>query len=309
MSWLSEYKKSLKMPEVEEFFDLFFYRPFAFLLVKIVYHTNVTPNQLTLIAIFVGLVSATFYSFGPQYFTIAAICFAMYNIIDCSDGMLARLKKNGSNAGRILDGLADYISTAAVLIGIAIGISRNTNDKAYWWLMLAAAGFSNVIQSALVDYYRNRFLDYVLQRKSTFEEGLQAFRDEYNEIKNQKGKWLDRMIIRSYFIYSDIQNSLAAKKRKEKLFKATPQDYYRKNKTAVRMWVSIGPTSQVTALMVCSVLNRFDIFFWLMIGLFNLIAVIMWIVQLSIDKTFKKIQTDEGSNPGSGNLIQAEAAN
>ncbi len=309
MSWFNEYKKSLKMPEVEEFFDLFFYRPFAFLLVKLVYHTNITPNQLTLIAIFVGLMSATLYSFGPLYFTIAAICFAMYNIIDCSDGMLARLKKNGSNAGRILDGLADYISTAAVLIGIAIGASRNTNDTAYWWLMLGLAGFSNVIQSALVDYYRNRFLDYVLQRKSTFEEGLQAFRDEYEIIKNQKGKWLDRMIIRSYFIYSNIQNSLAAKKKKEKLFKASPQDYYKKNKMAVRMWVSIGPTSQVTTLMVCSVINRFDIFFWLMIGLYNVVAVVMWIVQLSIDKTLKKIQPDESSNPRSGNRIPAETIN
>ncbi len=297
------------MLEVEEFFDLFFYRPLAFLLVKLVYHTSVTPNQLTLIAIFIGMVSAVFYSFGPAYFAIAALCFAFYNIVDCSDGMLARLKKNGSNAGRILDGLADYISTAAVLTGLAIGASRNSDETAYWWLMLAAAGFSNVIQSALVDYYRNRFLDYVLQRKSTFEEGLQAFRDEYNEIKDQKGKWLDKKIIQSYFIYSDIQNRLAAKKRKEKLFKASPQDYYRKNKAAVRIWVSIGPTSQVTALMVCSVFNRLDIFFWLMIGLYNLVAIVMWLVQLSIDKTFKKNQVNESSNPGSGNRVTVETVN
>ncbi len=290
MSWFSEYKKSLKMVEVEEFFDLFFYRPLAFLLVKIVYHTNITPNQLTLIAIFIGLVSAVFYSFGSLFFVTGALCFAMYNIVDCSDGMLARLKKNGSNAGRILDGLADYISTASVLTGLAIGASRNNSDTAYWWLMLAAAGFSNVIQSALVDYYRNRFLDYVLQRKSTFEEGLQSFREEYEIIKDQKGKWLDRMIIRSYFIYSDIQNRLAAKKRKEKLFKATPEDYYKKNKIAIRFWVFIGPTSQVTALMICSAFNRLDIFFWLMIGLFNVIAAAMWVIQYNIDKTFKTVR-------------------
>jgi phosphatidylglycerophosphate synthase len=309
MSWFSEYKKSLKMTEVEEFFDLFFYRPLAFFLVKIVYHTRITPNHLTLIAIFIGLISAAFYSIGPHYFIIAAICFALYNIVDCSDGMLARLKKNGSNAGRILDGLADYISTAAVLIGIAIGASRNTKDTAYWWLMLAAAGLSNVIQSALVDYYRNRFLDYVLQRTSTFEEGLQAFREEYAAIKNEKGKWLSRTIIRCYFIYSAIQSRLVAKKRKEKLFKASPEEYYKKNKAAVRLWVSIGPTSQVTALMVCTVLNRLDIFFWLMIGLYNVVAAIMWIVQLSIDKSFKKFRIDESSDTGSGNRIAVETVN
>jgi hypothetical protein len=75
------------------------------------------------------------------------------------------------------------------------------------------------------------------------------------------------------------------------------------------MWVSIGPTSQVTALMVCSVFNRLDIFFWLMIGLYNVIAGVMWVVQLSIDKSFKTNKTDESSNPGSGHRIPAEAVN
>src|SRR6185369_6333672 len=238
MSWYTEYKKSLKMMEVEEYFDLFFYRPLAFILVKTIYHTRITPNQITYAAIFIGLTSGYFYARGTTfYFTVGALFFMIYNIVDCSDGMLARLKKTGTNAGRIVDGLADYISTAAVFIGIGIGFANQQPNPMYWWSLLIAAAASNVIQSALVDYYRNRFLDYVLERKSTFEEGLQAFRDEYEIIKDQKGKWLDRMIIRSYFIYSDIQNRLAAKKRKEKLFKATPQDYYRRNKTAIRFWV------------------------------------------------------------------------
>ena len=121
MSWFAEYKKSLKMIEVEEFFDLFFYRPLAFILVKTVYRTNITPNQLTLIAILFGLIAGFVYSMGTDYFVCGAICFALYNIIDCSDGQLARIKKNGTHAGRIVDGLADYISTAAVFIGIGIG--------------------------------------------------------------------------------------------------------------------------------------------------------------------------------------------
>ncbi len=45
----------------------------------------------------------------------------LYNIIDCSDGQLARLKKNGTHTGRIIDGSADYITAAFVFIGLGIG--------------------------------------------------------------------------------------------------------------------------------------------------------------------------------------------
>jgi len=287
MSWYTEYKKSLKMSEIEEFFDLFFYRPLAFLLVKIVYRTNVTPNQLSIIAIFIGLASGCVYATGLLDACIyGAILFMLYNVFDCSDGMLARLKKNGTHAGRIIDGIADYIATAAVFIGLGIGYPDHTYSHPLWWLLLFLAALSNVIQSVMVDYYRNRFLDYVLQRKSTFEEDMDSFRAEYYTIKDQKNKRLDRWILRRYFDYSAFQEKLTSKKKGEKLFKATPEEYYKKNKSIAKVWVNIGPTAQITAIMIFSIINRFDIYFWLIIGVFNAIAAIAWIVQRNIDKTF-----------------------
>ncbi len=288
MSWYTEYKTSLKMHEVEEFFDLFFYRPLAFLLVKIIYRTNITPNELTVTAIIVGIVAGFFYAEGsPAYIAYGAALFLLHNIIDCSDGQLARLKKNGTHAGRIIDGLADYISTGAVFIGLGIGYPDRHYHLAIWWLLIVMAGLSNLIHSALVDYYITRFLDYVLQRKSTFEEDFDSFKEEYRVIKDQKSKWLDRLIISAYFKYNAIQNKLTAKKEGEKLFKAAPQDYYERNRIAIKCWGLIGPTTQVTVLIVCSFINRFDIFFWIIIGGFNAMAAVLWLIQRNIDSTFK----------------------
>jgi phosphatidylglycerophosphate synthase len=289
MSWYKEYKKSLKMTEIEEFFDLVFYRPLALLIVKVVYPTNITPNQLTITAIFIGLASGCMYATGlPHAGVYGAILFMLYNIFDCSDGQLARLKKNGTHVGRIIDGIADYISTAAVFVGLGIGYYDHSYSHKLWWLLLIIAAASNVVQSALVDYYRNRFLDYVLQRKSTFEEEMESFREEYKSLEGKKNVWLDRWIIRSYFRYSALQEKLTTKKRNEKLFKATPEEYYKKNKLTARLWVNIGPTAQITAIMLCSAFNRYDIYFWLIIGLFNAIAIITWLMQRNIDRTFKK---------------------
>ena len=286
MSWFGEYKKSLKMKEVEEVFDLFFYRPLAFLLVKLIYKTNITPNQLTIAAIFMGVIGGCFYAQGlPQYFIIGALFYMMFNILDCSDGQLARLKKNGTHTGRIIDGFADYIAVIAVFIGIGIGFANKQDNPAYWWILLAVTGISNTVHAVLVDYYRTRFLDYVLDRKSTFDEELDDFKNEYIQIKGKKGKGFDRFIIGLYLKYNNIQSKLTADKKSDKLFKTTPQEYFKKNKTIIRFWIILGPTSQISALIICSIINRFDIFFWIMILGFNLLALVLWIIQHQIDKS------------------------
>jgi len=83
-----------------------------------------------------------------------------------------------------------------------------------------------------------------------------------------------------------LQGNIAAKKKDEKLFKAAPREYYRKNKIVVRLWVLLGPTSQITAMIVCTLLMRVDIFCWLMIAGFNGLAALTWLLQKNIDRSF-----------------------
>lgn len=288
MSWITEYKKSLKMIEVEEYFDLYFYRPLAFLFVKLIYKTSITPNQLTIISIILGICSGIMYSKGwPNGFIFGAIVFMIYNIIDCSDGQLARLKNNGTNVGRIIDGIGDYISTASVFIGIGLGFANHQENSRFWWTLIIICGISIAIQSILVDYYRNRFLDTVLQKMNTFEDGLQSFKDEYDKIKDQKNKWLERAIIFVYLKYTGLQKSLTSKKKISTSINYPPETYYKKNKTAIKCWVLIGPTSQISTLIIFSLINRIDLFLWTILFLFNFIALFMWVIQHNIDKSIK----------------------
>ena len=290
MSWVTDYKKSLKMKEVEEIFDLLLYRPLAFILVKSIIRTNITPNQLTMSAIVMGIISGCFYSQGTQvFFVVGGLFYLLFNVFDCSDGQLARLKKNGTHTGRIIDGIADYIATIAVFIGVGIGFAAKSENPAFWWTMLALAGLSNTIHSILVDYYRNRFLDYVLDRKNTFEEDLDDYKKEYNKLKDDKNKWVTKIIIRMYLRYMKLQSNIVSKKKDKKVFKTTSQEYYKKNKIAIRLWVLTGPTSQITAMIICTMFMRVDIFCWIMIAGFNGIAILTWILQKNIDKSFNTV--------------------
>ena len=291
MNWLEEYKKSLKMAEVEEVIDLLFYRPLAFLLVISVYNTKIKPDHLTIAAIVMGLFGGLFYSLGSLTGSIlGALFYVLFNIFDCSDGQLARIKKNGTSVGRILDGIADYIATIAIYTGIAVGYSNKAGQPSLMLLLLALAGISIIIQESLVDYFRTRFLDIVLKRKNTFIEGITEYENEFEKIKNQKDKWFEKAIIFIYLTYSKIQRTLAARIKRKKSFSATSQDYFNKNRLIIRFWVFMGPSAKITTLILCSLFCRFDLFFWIVIGGFNILAASLWIIQFQLDKSFETLK-------------------
>ena len=274
------------MVVVEEYIDLIFYRPLAFLLVKLVYNTGVTPDNLTFSAIISGLIAGILYAFGVQSTTIIATCFfILFVILDCSDGQLARLKKNGSATGRLLDGIADYLAVSAIYIGIAIGYSQKEGQPQYMLVLLALSAVSLIIQAMLVDFHRTRFLDILNRHKNTFSEGIDDFKEEYHRLQNTKGKWLEKNIVYIYLVYSRLQRKLTAK-RKINSLNVSPEEYFKKNRVLVRFWILMGPSAVRTTLIICSVLTRFDIYFWITIAALNVYAILLLIIQRIVDRSY-----------------------
>ena len=287
MSLWADYRRTLKMIEVEEIFDLVLYRPLAFVCVQILAPTDITPNQVTFAALVMGIAAGCCYAAGtPGAFLAGAACYLLFNVFDCTDGQLARLKKTGTHSGRIIDGIADYIAGIAAFAGVGIGFASKSGHAALWWTRLVVAGASTVLQSALVDYYRSRYLDYVLQRKNTFTEDLEDFRREYESMEGERGKWFDRTVIRIYLRYLRLQGSLADRKGPAKIFATTPDEYRRRNRLLLRLWLVIGPTSQITVMVVCTAIVRIDLFCWITIAGFNAIAFVAWMLQRRIDRSF-----------------------
>ena len=69
---IGEYHRSLKMPAAEEIFDLVFYRPVAFVYVRLVcraeltYGMRITPNQISVMSGFAGIIAAWSFSLGTR---------------------------------------------------------------------------------------------------------------------------------------------------------------------------------------------------------------------------------------------------
>jgi len=286
MSWIQEYKSSLKLIEVEELFDLIFYRPLAFVFVKIIYPTNLTPNQITTLALIVGIIGGIIISFNTHfYLIIAAILLIIYDILDCSDGQLARLKRNGTSVGRILDGVADYFVTIAVYLGIGFGFASNSDNPLLYWALLALAGASNIIHAIALDYYRNRFMDYTLNRASLLGDDLQEFENEFNRIKTRGGSYFQYAILWIYLKYSKIQIKFSKSSVDSETKKYDAKDFYKKNKKIMHLWTYIGPTTELTLIIIAALINRLDIYIIAMISVVNLYALVIFILQNKIDNS------------------------
>lgn len=289
MSISQEYVRGLKSVAVEEVFDLVLYRPLAFLFVKGIYRTPVTPNQLTMVAMVLGVIGAICYARGtpPMYVAGGVLCL-LYDVVDCSDGQLARMKKNGTPFGRILDGVADYVVSISIYVGIGIGFASSSSNPALYWTLTVAAGVSAALLSAWLDFYRNRYLDITLRRVSVLEKEQQAFADAYDDLLRQPGRALEKVLIGIYLKYSSIQRVIIGGKRESRSTPAVdPVVFTRENRVIMHFWTYIGQTTQFTVLILCSFFNRIDIFLWWMVAIAPIFAAVLFVIQRMKDNKLR----------------------
>jgi hypothetical protein len=288
MTILEDYKKSLKLIEVEEILDLIFYRPLAFILVRLIFNTNITPNQLTITALCFGIFGSLMYLVNTHNALIlAGIFFITYDVLDCADGQLARLKHNGTPIGRVLDGLADYIVSIAFYLCIGFGLSGNYDNPILFWLLVVGAGLSNALHSSVLDFYRNRFLDYALARGSILGDSLKEFKDEYDKIHQEKGKYFQKLLLWIYLKYSYVQLKSSSSDLEVERKKYNVEDFLKKHKTIMHLWTYLGPTTELTFLIIASFINRIDFYLWGLLIVGNLYTIILYIFQYRINKSTK----------------------
>jgi len=125
-------------------------RPVSRFLTRILVHTPLTPNTITLISFSIGLISAFLFSQGGhKTCLIAAILLVISTWIDGVDGEIARLKFMETDIGKKLDIYCDNIIHFLVFTGIGYGIYLKT--EAVIFLVLGGlAGFGGLLSFFLL---------------------------------------------------------------------------------------------------------------------------------------------------------------
>jgi phosphatidylglycerophosphate synthase len=119
--------------------DKYFNRPCGRPLSRLLIHTPVTPNQVSVASSAIGLAGACLLARGDALSaTMGALLFQLSAVIDCVDGDVARMVFKESRLGKWLDLAGDQVVHGAVFIGIGVGLARSGSSAPVSWLATSA---------------------------------------------------------------------------------------------------------------------------------------------------------------------------
>src|SRR5512136_910971 len=126
------YSESVKSGVSDELINTYALRPAAGLIVRLLYKTPVTPNQVTLASVLAGLAAAALYLADSTLATFAAgLCITAKDLRDSADGQRARAKEIYRRNERLLDSIGDFVVNLAVFTAIALVMIAHHGTPAY----------------------------------------------------------------------------------------------------------------------------------------------------------------------------------
>jgi FMN phosphatase YigB (HAD superfamily) len=148
------WESTIKSSDTEEFIDIHFYRPLGYRWALFFHRTGVTPNQITIAAIFIGIAAGICFYFDSLWITAWGMLLLIWaNTYDSADGQLARMTEQKSAIGRILDGLCGDLWFLAIYFAIIFRLQPEWGWKI--WALGLITGFFHARQAGMADYYRN----------------------------------------------------------------------------------------------------------------------------------------------------------
>ena len=230
-----KYRATLKSAETEDWLDLHVIRPFCYYCAVFFAKFDIHPNTVTIWSMIIGAVSAIFFgcssfyyggTMGLVYNIIAVVLLMVADILDCTDGQLARMTGKKSRMGRILDGVAGFawfIPIYHVLVyrfylhhdlefsflGIADTQQNVLIATAVVYALGLIAGIAGLAgQQRLADYYIQVHLFFLKGEKGSELDNSKRQQEIYDQMTPKTHTWAERYFQKSYIDYTKKQEAV-----------------------------------------------------------------------------------------------------
>lgn len=283
---LPPFRSVLKSRDVEDPINLWFNRPLAYAFVALVYRTPLTPNQITLLSIAVGVTAAACWWHGtPAAMLWGGILLWTSAILDGADGILARAKQSFSELGRALDGSADLIVAGLTVVAAV----HHLWQRHFSWPMLLAVPpviVMTALQIHLYDYYKESFLLRTRLDWNGVPERIADVEERIAKLDREGAPWVYRQAMQLYLSLVVGQTRLIRwtdpdGSREQSSFHVTPRsvaEYRQFNLGPLRLWtaLSLAPHSYLFA--ISGMFDRLDLYVWarLIVGGLLSLVVLVW---------------------------------
>ena len=270
---------AFKAIEIEELTDIFFFRPAGWIIARAAGALGLMPTHLSILRAITGIAGgALLYNENPGL--LAFVLLVLSEIIDSSDGQLARMTGQITELGRVFDGVGDYVAHGAIYIAIAAGmIHRGGSGSVLVWMLLA--GLSNAIQSQMYDYHRTAYVTVVAQGRAPG-----------NDLA--KVPWWIRWLYSGYTMmqrwligpHEKVAAALAARSDAGRVHEEDRTRYRECFYRTIHGWNILGSNTGLYALGVLIWLHRVDLFLIFMLVPMNLALIALWFWQRGADRKF-----------------------
>ena len=209
----SAYLQSLKSLDTEEGIDLVFYRPIGYAWACLAKRLGVTPNAITIASIFIGIAAGVAFYYPVLWINVIGMLLLIWaNSFDSADGQLARMTKQYSRIGRILDGLSGDFWFAAIYIAICLreNVTSDFFSAHHWviWTVAVTAGICHAKQAAMADYYRQFHLYFLKGEDGSELDSASKLRDKLKQLSWSHNFW-QKLTLTSYTNYTIQQEATA----------------------------------------------------------------------------------------------------
>ena len=143
--------------EIEEPTNLYVIHPIANRLTYIFRYLQVSPNVVSALGMLCGVLAGlAYFDYQDGRYAVAGFGLMLaWHVMDGADGQLARLTNSQSDVGKVLDGICDYVTFAAVYIGLAARLSQA--HGVFVWFVVLVAGGCHAMQAAAYEVQRQEY--------------------------------------------------------------------------------------------------------------------------------------------------------
>ena len=225
------FKASLKSSETEDWLDLHVIRPFCYYCALAFAKFDIHPNTVTIWSMIIGAASTVFFATGSYYYSgwwglgmnlVAVFMLMVADILDCTDGQLARLTGKKSPLGRILDGAAGFVWFVPIYLGMVYRFYQHHTIEFSWLgipdtyqnvliatgvvlVLSCISGFVGISgQQRLADYYIQVHLFFLKGEKGSELDNSRRQQEIYDQM-DASTPWVERAFQKSYVGYTKNQ--------------------------------------------------------------------------------------------------------
>lgn len=269
----AEVYTTIKLMDIEEWFDIHFSRFYGLFFAKIAYRWQWTPTNVSVASLVIGMAGGGLLYFQDDWRIILCACvlISLAGVLDSADGQLARMSNQATELGRIIDGLIDNFVFMACYIGAAFyllniyGVSLTAFATIAFFTALA--GYAHSTKSALYEFYKSEYLFFA----GPFKNARIPYPEEIRQTMKRETR-LQKIIFYLYVDYTQRQFRLSTRssemRRTFEKYAYSPESsprfvaaYREVNKPLMTWWALIcGTNTHRTLIMIFCLLGRFDIY-------------------------------------------------